>query len=443
MECTMKALVQSKGTINNRIYSKLAATLATEPYDGQQSVGNYDLLIVDAESVAGDESLARAALDSSVPVLALDAGDNQKKALARRIGFRSHGQGLAYLILKADDAEGRECFRIIEARDRDVQVTRGSRTGFADIWGRPADEPEAAASTVIQKVPFSDQQADEFVRSLLRLRPMKLAAAPGPPPGLTWKRWMYSETYSAGLEGVRDDKTGHGPPPTGSISLLSTYTFDAALSNASTPACQYVGALHSGIFQNDGGMIMDTENSFGWFLTWLEPSFYTASPELSYYQSSPANVNKQAQVTTSSSVNLGFNSSGVNGSYTWSDAVTENIEDWYIQQILATDWRYAQNTPFDGYSPSDASKSINWMTGHIQTQDYPLISKSALQFAVQTIWRTTQVIDGEVTIQGGATGEAEYLMSDTCFMGIGYSWASWWNMGNWSSMFSIDLSQVS
>jgi len=67
--------------------------------------------------------------------LLLDPTDEHKKALAAHMGFRSHGSGRGYLVVKADGQLGREYHRIIEARDSKITVSTTTETIEGDESG--------------------------------------------------------------------------------------------------------------------------------------------------------------------------------------------------------------------------------------------------------------------------------------------------------------------
>src|SRR6185312_6684543 len=185
-----------------------------------------------------------------------------------------------------------------------------------------------------------------------------------------------------------------------------------------------------------------TDTNYGWIIAELNPSFQQ-SPELFWYSSSPANTNDQTQVTTGSSVNIGFSQNGASAGYTYTNSVTENITDWYITQQTASEWIYAQNTPFDGTTQNYkvAESCVNWYSGHINTSDFPSISISSLQCAVNAVWKTNSVLTTEVPISITNYMQSDYMMVGE-FLGLGASFALWWAFSSPTDTFSIDLSVV-
>jgi len=438
----MKIITLSHQTINNPIYTKLAAGAQIEIYSGDGPVDECDVFVFDAASCAAAEvSQAVAPLDAGAWVLLLDLSDEHKQALAKRIGFRSHGAGRGYLVAKTNDAEGHERFRIVEARDSKPKVSSMSRGFQGDKTGVTKEfDPEVAFQDQEQEHPLSDAEVDVFL-SVLAASP-QAEASDSAPPGLIWKSWIYSRTHTYTASGTVNSDTGLGPPPSKTITLLLTYDFEAALNNApQSGAFQYLGLLMTGIFQNNG-MSNTTDTNYGWIIAELNPSFQQSS-DLFWYSSSPANTNEQTQVTTGSSVTVGFDQNGVSAGYTYSNSVTENITDWYITQQTASEWIYAQNTPFDGSTQNYkvAEGCVNWYSGHINTSSFPAISTSSLQCAVNAVWKTNSVLTTEVPISISNFMQADYMMVGE-FLGLGTSFALWWATSEPTDTFSIDLSVV-
>jgi hypothetical protein len=447
----MKIIALSNDTINNPIHAKLAARFPIEAHSGSGPLGNCDLLVFDAASCppeAVDQAIAP--LNAGASILLLDATDAHKKVLAARIGFRSHGAGRGYLVVKANDLHGREFFRIIEAKDSDATVLTYCEAEEHDGKGGEKTLLAGSPRTLQQNEPISDTQVDLFMTAMIAAPQEAVASSVGgPPAALVWKTWVYSRnhTYTASGEAKND----LGPPPTNThISLALTYNFSAALNNApESGPFQYLGLGMSGIFQN-GGMSSSTDTSAGWILTQIGPEFQVPDTQLSWYSSSPANTNSVSTVTTGTDLTVGFDASadssgvgaGVNGSYSYSNSTTKNITDWYVKQLQTTKWLYAQNTPFDGATSPHWSGGYNSFTGSVQHSYFPAISTSSLQFAVNAVWKTNSVLKSAVTVTCYNPMTVGYLEANQ-FMGLSTKSSCSTAYSNASDTFSIDLSVVS
>lgn len=448
----MKIIALSQDSIDNPIYTKLAAQSQVEQHRGDTAVGACDVFVFDAASCeAAALELALAPLNAGISVLLLDPTDAHKGALAKRIGFRSHGASRAYLVVKAGDAAGREYFRIVEAKDSQAEVEIASQATERDSNTGAITRGEVSSSLVEQAFGLSEAAVEHFLSAMAAAPQEALASSVGgPPAALVWKNWVYSRTHTWST-GVANECNDLGPPPTNpNINLSLTYNFSAALNNSpQSGPFQYLGLTLTGIFQN-GGMSSSSDTAAGWMLTEIGPEFQVPGGQLSWYSSSPANTNSVTTVITGSDVTVGFDASadssgvgaGVSGSYTYSNSTTKDITDWYVRQLTQTKWLYAQNTPFDGASWSDWDGAFNSFSGSVQHSDLPAISTSSLQYAVNAVWKTNSVIKSAVTITCLNPMYLGYLMANQ-FMGLSTKGAKWRANSNPSDTFSIDLSVVS
>lgn len=438
----MQIRTLASGNINNPIYTKLSLGATVSGYSSDEALGAGDLVVIDASTCfPSDVSVAFASLDAGAALLLLDPTDGHKQAVAKHIGFRSKGASIGYYVVKQQVATGVSRYRIVEAGDSKGMVASVSQAVLGDANGvKETFPPQIAFQDVEQVQPLTDADVELFLAAIDTV--VEPDTASSPPSELVWQQWVYSSPHSYTASGSVNSDTGMGPPPSKSISLLLTYTFQGALNNApQSGAFQYLGLLETGIFQNNGMSNTDDDN-YGWIIAALSPT-YEAPASLFWYASSPSNTNDVTQVTTGSSVNIGFNNNGVSGGYTYSSSTTENITDWYIKQQTASSWLYAQNTPFDGSttSASVASGCVNWYSGHINTSEFPVISTSSLQFAVDTVWKTNEVLSTEVDITISNFMQTDYMMVKE-FLGLGTNFVLWTSQSTQSDSFAIDMSVI-
>jgi hypothetical protein len=227
--------------------------------------------------------------------------------------------------------------------------------------------------------------------------------------------------------------------------LQMTYVFDGALDTTDqTGPFQYIGCSLSGILAN-GGLEGNSGESFGWTLGNFNAIFTPSSDALLYYSSSPANTSGVSTVQTSSNVNIGFSTGGVATGYTYSNSVTNSIADWQIVQQSGTSWNYFQATPFNGNATDNGTidNCIDWAHGNgVQTSEFPAISTSSLQFAVNTVWKTNEVLTDTVTFQGYTSNQVDYIMTQV-ILGATNKEASWFWIGSTTDTFDIDMSVIS
>lgn len=440
----MKITTHAHGAISNAVYAYLTAGTTAAIYREDTPLSTGDLFVIDARSCPAHEvSLAFAPLLAGAGVLLLDASDEHKKALARHIGFRSQGANTGYFVSRHADAAGHVSYRIVEAGDSTSKMTSTSQRAYKDnIIEQHEVHPAVVAFEDVQQV-HALTQADIDLFATTIASPVVLDASAPPPAQLVWKNWIYSRTHTFTAAGAGN--SDFDAPPSKTISLLLTYTFQGALNNTpQTGPFQYLGLLETGIFQNNG-MSHTSNTDFGWTIAAFNPTF-AASSALQYFESSPSNTNDVAQVTTGSSVTVGFDASsegtaGLNGSYTYSNATTKNISDWYITQNQSNNWLYAQNTPYDGVTTSFPSGGFNWFTGLIETGSFPVISTTSLQFAMSAVWKTNSVLTTEVDITVYNLMRVDYLRENT-FLGLGTKGAFWNSTSVPQDIFSIDMSAL-
>ncbi len=440
----MKITTHTHGAISNAVYTRLTAGTTAAVYKEDAVFAEGDLFVIDASSCPAHEvGLALAPLLAGAGVLLLDASDEHKKALAQHIGFRSHGASTGYFVIRHVNIAGHVSYRIVEAGDSTLKTTATSQCAFkASATDGYEIQPAVVALQDVQQV-HALTQADIDLFATTIASPVVLDVSAPPPAQLVWKNWIYSRTHTFTATGAGN--SDFDAPPSKTISLLLTYTFQGALNNTpQTGPFQYLGLLETGIFQNNG-MSHTSNTDFGWTIAAFNPTF-AASSALQYFESSPSNTNNVSQVTTGSSVTVGFDASsagtaGINGSYTYSNATTKNISDWYITQNQSSNWIYAQSTPYDGVTTSFPSGGFNWFTGLIETDSFPVISTTSLQFAMSAVWKTNSVLTGEVDITVYNLMRVDYLRENT-FLGLGTKGKFWNSTSVPQDTFSIDMSAL-
>lgn len=442
----MRIVTLTSTKTSNPVYARLVQAAAPTLHADGEKFAAGDVVVLDAAgSTPDDVSRAFPAFDAGATVLLLDAGDDHKQALAQRIGFRSHGSSVAYSA-KRTDAGGATRVDVSEVGQTSAPASSVSQGGSADAEGanKQTFEPQVDFDNVEQAQTLTDEDIEFFVTSLQTRNVASLSEAAAAPSGLVSKSWNYSRSHSFTASGSQNSGTGLGPPPSKTISVNLNYVFQGALNNATeSGSFQYLGVQETGIFQNNG-MSNTSDTNYGWVLGSICPTI-TQPSTLYWYQSSPANTNDVTSVTTGSSVTVGFNASntggGGNASYTYSNSSTQNITDWYITQMTASSWIYAQNTPYDGNTTSGSTVAdcINWYSGLVDTSSFPTISKSSLQFAVDAVWKTNSVLTSTQTISVSNQMRVDYIMIDT-FLGLGTKWATWIYTSTPTDTFSIDMS---
>ena len=435
----MKFLIHVDQSVPASVRAFLEHVGTLEEYRAGGSGSGYDLVVLDdAKAAAADgRDLIRRVLEGDGSILILGATESRKKEVGDLIGFSSHGDGAAYFVRALRDGAGRRHFRIHEQ-----SFPESVDTFYQEVTGEgstvtPVTEVEHV-SIYRRGVDRADVPEDEMKRFAERVLTLisggpLLSTLEGIPPGLVWRSWIYSMCQCWIALG---EKTKVGTPPQQGISCETTYEFDGYLNNyPETGSFQYLMLRQSGIFQTNG-MKNDNDHNRGWFLTQLAPEFRPA-PQLFYYQSSPANANNTKTVTTGSSFEVNFSNQGVGATYQVNKSETEVIADWGVVQKSGSSWVYAQATPYSGTTldfPSSAIKKDD--KGEIKP--LPTISKYSLQFDVQIVWKTNQLVNAAVDVACTNLTRVDYLLTEY-YSGTKWDGRMWYSPVVWSPVYTINL----
>ncbi|HEX6899663.1 MAG TPA: hypothetical protein VF789_08120 [Thermoanaerobaculia bacterium] len=429
---------------DNPVAAQISDLRSATMFSPDAKYSSDDLVVFDCATCPAEEvSKLFGALAAGAGVLLLDATDAHKKALAAHVGFRSHGGSRGYFVARRA-VGGKVGYHFHEAKDTLSQSTLRMAGSLRNADGSLTAVEPTAVFTSVPHALTSDEAAG-FIKGFLRTLAMPLELDTPPPAGLIYKNWTYSKPYSYPISASENESTGLGPPPSTTVSLQMTYVFDGALDNADQAgAFQYIGCSLSGILSN-GGLKGDSGESFGWSLANFNAGFSTSSDELFYYSSSPANSSGASSVQTGSDLTVGFSTNGVGGTYTFKNSVTNNITDWQVVQNSGSSWNYAQVTPFDGNATDNGTidNCIDWAHGDgVQTGEFPTISTSSLQFAVNTVWKTNAVVNDVITFQGSPLAQVDYIMTQV-LLGATNKEASWVSKCGSTDYFDIDMSTIS
>jgi hypothetical protein len=438
----MKTSVTNKQKIDNPIYAQISDIGSATPFSTDTKYSTDDLIVFDCASCPPEDvSKLFGALDTGAGLLLLSATDAHKKALAVHVGFSSRGRSRGYFVARRA-SNGKIGYHFLEAKDTLSHSTLRTASSVRTDGSLTARAPTVVFNSVPHTL-TSDEIA-VFIKGLQNTLAMPLQLDTQPPAGLDYKTWFYTRPYSYTTYGL-EEKSGLGPPPNGTVSLQMTYVFDGALdTTAQTGPFQFIGCSLSGILSN-GGLKANSGESFGWSLANFNASFYTSSDALFIYSSSPPNTNGVSSVTTGSNVTVGFSTGGVSTGYTYSNSVTNSIADWQVVQNSGYSWNYAQVTPYDGNATDNGTidNCIDWAHGGgVQTGEFPAISTSSLQFAVNTVWKTNEVTTDTITFQGITSNQADYIMTQV-LLGATNKEASWFWIASSNDSFDIDMSVIS
>jgi hypothetical protein len=403
-----------------------------------KNVEEYDLVVIDDRTAlqGPGRDLVERAIEADRAVLLLNGTDEHKDVLGQVIGFSSPGPSLAYVVRPVRDHAGRQHFQILEQ----LPPSPLPRVVFQEAQGEGDGITELGDSTELDLGPGPSQvPLDELARFAKKVKalvtePPRLTAAGGPvPPDLKWKSWVYSQCQCFTASGSRSNL---GTPANQYISCQTTYEFDGYLNNwPETGAFQYLFLRQSGIFETNG-MAHDDAHTKGWYLTQLAPSFRAPS-QLVYYQSSPPNVIGKTSATTSSGFTVNFDTGGAGASYEFSSSETWEIADWEIVQLTGNSWRYSQARPYPGTTTSFPDSMVE-SNDKGELKGLPAISKYSLQFDVQLVWKTNELVRSTVQIDATNYLRTDYIITHH---ESGTKWTGyWWYYPSvWQPSFTINL----
>lgn len=435
----MKFLLHVKEAMNEPVQQLLKSLAILEPYNTKQPISSYDLVVLDAMTCTTGDKLYKDSLDNMVPLLVLNPGDEQKKLIAEKIGFKSPGASIAYLVKPVKDNNGRIHYRILE-QPFSSKGKCGKRSAVGEGPGMK-EQSDLVMRDVAQgsgdKYP-SPLELKSFGAKAQELLKSDKTVATDVPPDMIWAEWDYSVPQTFTATGDKDDDLGTPTPQ--DLSCYTTYEFKAYLNNwPETGPFQYLFMRQSGIYQTNG-MKHDGHHEKGWYLTQVATN-YQAPPELFYYQSSPANTNDSKEVTTTSGFEVNFDQDGAGASYKFSESETDEIYDWKVIQKTANSWQYSQEDPYSG-TTDDFPDNMVEKHDKGELKSLPDISKYALQYDIQLVWKTNSVLRKLVEINCEQILRADYIKTEH---ETGTKWIGcWWYY--WDPIypsFSIDLSKVS
>jgi hypothetical protein len=436
------ALVQ--GTADSALLDEVSKWATLETYGGNQPVGNYALVIVDADSTPAqqmdEELVIDEALDAGVPVLVLDASAEHKGAQALRelTAVSVGGDSYGYLIHKESMQGAQPHYRIVdlswpsgaatvqtvyagEAEDAiDTDETGSEGTSLADHLAATSETPPA---WLLEQW---GQEVRDFVEGDHSVQTRQSASGEYDPTQWTLSdRMKYrhstiqTRTWRSlpKLTAAKSPDSRHAPDAiadtsaTQLISSLENFTIYAFLCEYENSDDEYrIIVVQDGQFSptQSGALYDNGKKLYYWyqvaFKTQLTPS--QGDPQL--LMSSPETAVGQSQVTDSTSTTVGtkwnvggsLSADGLSisgGVEHWQEetiasAVTRTVNDWDLHQTssfgdpLTVGWTYSMNTPYAGNSDTAAKP--------VAGTELTAGSKATMAFHTTSIWRVPKPASG-------------------------------------------------
>ncbi len=421
-------LSYQKGTPNSLVYQRLAAAGEIVAADGSQDPKDFRMVLVDCAGTAVDAtgdlvSQLSAALDANVPVMFLNPQEEDKKSLADKVKGWSSGSSAACLIVPVQDENGRRLYSVTEQlAPRPVDAQMMVVEAYSDSDGNVVvSEPsQVDGSTTGATLELTPEDIEEFSADVektleqLGHGPIVLASTT-PPSGCPYSATPYKIYASLGVGGGSSSAPAATQTVSGTASM-GIYYDDLSYSNP----VQWTIIGNQGNYSSD--IIQNDDSGLGWTIGGfkiLGPGLAGSSQgDFSLYQSSPQSVSGQTTYTSSTSFTVGVSAGtdglGSNASYSQTNAVSYNLNDWEITLTNDDSWNFYQQTPYNGESqgfPDGAESGGN-------PAALPSISTSALSFAAQTVWLALQPLQSTMPIT------FTYQVYPTCiiFSNINVNW---------------------
>ncbi|MDP9191864.1 MAG: hypothetical protein M3P06_09210 [Acidobacteriota bacterium] len=399
-----RLLVYSSGPLIDLFAAPLSAAGEVDTFDGSQKAAKYDLLVLDAGSLAAADFedgavAAKAALDSNTPVLVLSPTDHHKSVLAAAGALRHYpnGDSVGLLIEPRRDAGGTLRFALAEQYAPDAGVGRLTRTEGSG-GRRKNDDAEEDAFEVPGRPAPTITEMERFIERVrgsvaaLQSGPIEARTGNGPnDPPATIPAGLYDVTP---VNFYHPISAGGGPklgykPPDGSLTFEGTAYIGAYYDNTSfNKPVQWLIIEHSGLFYTAGLEVNDSTHR-GWSIAMLQINGEAISnSSLATRQSAPNNVNNETTYRSETSFSVGVSAGtaglGVNTNYTIGSSVSNSISDWSITQSSPNIWQFAQATPYDGAQQTGLPAGAAGSGG---VAGLPTISVGSLAFDAQTVWQ--------------------------------------------------------
>lgn len=395
-------LSYQKTTPSSLVYQRLAGTGDFVSADGSQDPKDFQMVVVDCASTAasvmdGIVPQLEAALDANVPVLLLDPQEEHKKSLSAKVHGWSSGASVACFICPVQNEDGRRIYSVTEQIAPTVNATLMMVEASANSDGQVvvSDPVEVGASTAAVLQPADVEAfAADVSGTLDNLRQHGVILATGnPPPGCPYWAAPYKLYASLGVGG------GSSSAPSATQTVSGTASMGIYYDNLT-----YTNPVQWTIIGNQGNYSSDLVQNDDSGLIWTIGGFKILGPGLatqgdfSLYQSSPQSVSGQTTYTSSTSFTVGVSAGtdglGSNASYTQTNDVSYNLNDWEITLTNDDSWNFYQQVPYNGESQSFPDGAEDG--GH--PASLPAISTSALSFAAQTVWLALQPLQTTMPI---------------------------------------------
>jgi hypothetical protein len=419
-------LSYQKATPTSLVYRRLSEAGEIVAADGSQDPKGFQMAVVDcagtpADAMTGLAPNLAAALEAGVPVLLVEPQEEHKKSLADTVKGWSSGSSAACFLVPVQDGNGRRLYSVMEQlapRQIDAPMMAAEAHRGPDGKVVVSEPVQLAGSTAGAPAELTPEDMAEFaadvVKTLKQLRqgPIVLATST-PPSGCPYSATPYKIYAPLSV--------GGSSTPGGTQTVSGTASMGIYYDNLT-----YTNPVQWTIVGNQGNYSSSIVQNNSDGIAWSIGGFKILGPGLggstqgdfSLYLSSPQSVSGQTTYTSSTSFTVGVSAGtdglGSNASYTQSNAVSYNLNDWEITLTNDDSWNFYQQNPYNGESQSFPSGC--------ESGGYPAalpsISTSALSFAAQTVWLVLEPLQSTMPIT------FTYQVYPTCvlFSNTGKTW---------------------
>lgn len=370
-------------------------------YDGSQDIAEYDLVIFDGDNftpaAVRDQGVISQALQQNKWVLGVDlTGAHKQDGLGSFIGFASHGDSPGYLVRKGL-VNSYHYVSVVDYPTEGIRNATAAQNLLAASKTRATVTLEATSAFIADTLKSIDSEAV--------LSSQADPTPPEAPSDLLHAKYIHTQPLIYNLDGPKKTKKGTSYPKQSARVDLTT-TFHVYLDNKDNPEgnFQWVIAEIEGNANPTSGtntFANMAKDEKAWFQDQLAFNIAPAEASDGLFaptDSAPETENGKTTISSEVDVSIGFEGKKGTGEFGYHWGKEREISDWKVDNDTSGNkaaWNYRSGNPYDADKPygCEASGFVggNGFDWQCWPQDPNALSKNALQFHAQAVWKTDKV----------------------------------------------------